>query len=218
MASSHYVSCQLHVSVQAPIRSLKFKLFKTKLISICMAIHPAKSLLIIFLSLNYTVEQVIDYKPRVHLQFNPTNLTRRLSPESIHFSSFPTVAISFEVTVISCLELPLNLSICFYLYWSAIPTATRVIHLKCKSDSLLLMDNFSGLPGWDRASCAAHRTLDKCMPIYLSSPIELQPLSQACTSRNTNPAIPFALVGSNPPTPLHSYLSFKIPLKHHLQP
>lgn len=62
-----------------------------------MAIHPAKSLLIIFLILNYTVEQVIDYKPRVHLQFNPTNLTRRLSPESIHFSSFPTVAISFEV-------------------------------------------------------------------------------------------------------------------------
>ena len=116
MASSHYVSCQLHVSVQTPVRSLKFKLFKTKLISICMAIHPAKSLLIIFLSLNYTVEQVIDYKPRVHLQFNPTNLTRRLSPESIHFSSFPTVAISFKVTVISCLELPLNLSICFYLY------------------------------------------------------------------------------------------------------
>ena len=81
-----------------------------------MAIHPAKSLLIIFLSLNYTIAKVINYKPRVHLQFNPTNLTQRLSPESIHFSSFPTVAISFEVTIISCLELPLNLSTCFYPY------------------------------------------------------------------------------------------------------
>ena len=112
VASSH-VHCWLHVSISAPVWSLKFKLFKTKLISIFMAIHPAKSLLIIFLSLNYTIEKVINYKPRVHLQFNPTNLTQRLSPESIHFSSFPTVAISFKVTIISCLELPLNLSTCF---------------------------------------------------------------------------------------------------------